>query len=312
MRTLLLLFLLITTQLSFSQDYKSVDSIVKNYPKAFKSIEKFAKKIESDFTTDIEKTRAAYYWISNNVSYDYKSANSVRSSGYHYYDDSELKKVQLEYAENVLKEKKSVCEGYSQLLKYVLEQLEVKCEVIDGYAKTEVKEIGKIKNEENHAWNAVYLNEKWQLIDATWSTGNEENNPGYFNFNDAYFLIRPEYLIWSHFPDDKKWQLIKKPISNLAFFYSPIFHSGFYNSGLELTKMKGIIKSNRTIQLSFDSIDTDKTYYYQYTESSFNLEPIEFIKKGNKQIAEIPYSYKNGKELTIFNGFKACLSFKII
>lgn len=312
MKTFLLALFLFLVQISFAQDYSIVDSIVKNYPKDFKSIESFADKIDSDFDTDLEKTRAAYYWISNNIIYDYKSANSVRISGYHYSDDSELEKIQLEYSENVLKEKKAVCEGYAQLLKYVLDKIEIKCEVIDGYAKTDIREIGKVKNEENHAWNAVYLDEKWQLIDATWSTGNEENRQDHFEFNDAYFLIKPEYLVWSHFPDDKKWQLLEKPISSLTFFYSPIIHPGFYNSGLELSKMKGTVKSSRTIQISFDSVDTDRVYYYQFTNSSLNLEPITFIKKGDKQIAEIPYNYKNGKELIIYVDYDACLSFKII
>ncbi|APY07719.1 hypothetical protein BWZ20_05150 [Winogradskyella sp. J14-2] len=312
MKTYLLILFLLSVQLSLAQDFAKIDSVVATYPNNFDSIETFTSKIELDFKTDLEKVRAAYFWIANNIMYDYDSANSVRVSGYHYNDDSELEKIQMKYAANVLKDKKAVCEGYAQLLKYTLKALEIKCEVIDGYAKTDIKEIGKVKNEENHAWNAVYLNKKWQLIDATWSTGNEENKPNHFDFNDVYFLIEPEHLVWSHFPDDKKWQLIKKPISILAFFYSPIIHSGFYNSDLKLSKMVGTLKSSKTLKIVFDSINSDKLYYYQYTEASLNLEPITLIKKGDKHIAEIPYNYDNGKELIIYADSHACLAFKII
>ena len=76
--------------------------------------------------------------------------------------------------------------------------------------------------------------------------------------------------------------------------------------------MKGILKSKKMIQVSFEVINEANQYYYQYSQYSLNLEPIEFVKKGTYYIAEIPYDSKKGKELLIFNGFKPCLSFKVI
>ncbi len=307
MKTLLLLIFLVSAHIGFSQDYTVVDSIVNNYPEEFESIKNFAAKIDSDFTSDIDKTRAAFYWVSNHIEYDYQSANSPRISDnlYTYNDETQLEDIQREYAENVLRTKSAVCEGYSQLLKFTLTELQIKCEVISGYAKTEITEIGKIKSETNHAWNAVFLNNKWQLMDATWSTEN------FLKKENAYFLIKPENLILSHFPEAKKWQLLKKPISKFAFFYGPIIHYGLYSSGLKLTKNLGIVKVGDLLHISFDTIDEDQAYYYNYSESNPIAKPVEFVKSGNKYITKIPYKYKSGRELVIFTDNKPCLSFKI-
>lgn len=311
MKRFLITLFLISVQISFSQDYKRVDSIVKNYPKEFESIKNFADKIDSDFTTDLDKTRATYFWISNNIFYDFETASSNRIKDVFYTGNEDLEQMQNAYAENALKKRKAICEGYSQLLKYTLKTLGIKCEVIEGYAKTNINDIGKINHDQNHAWNAVFIDKKWHLIDATWSTGNELGKPNYVSFRDSYFLIKPEHLIWSHYPNNKKWQLLEKPVSKLAFFYAPIIHVGYYDSSLKLNKMKGIIKPKKMIQISFEDISEENQYYYQYSEYSLNLEPLEFLKKGNSYIAYIPYNYKKGKELLIFNGFEPCLSFKV-
>lgn len=312
MRTLLLALLLFSVQISFTQNYSKVDSIVANYPNKFETIQNFADKINSDFSSNLEKTRAAYYWISNHVRYDYKSASNPRNKSMSFTSEERLNQYQKNYAEKALRRRLAVCEGYSQLLKYTLSKLNIKCEVISGFAKTTIRNVGWVTEETNHAWNAVYINNKWQLIDATWSTGNRSDKLGYFDFRDSYFLIKPEHLIWSHYPKDNEWQLLDKPISKSKFFYAPIIHAGYYSSNLELNKMQGILKSKETLEISFDTINEDKQYYYQLSDDSSNLKPIKFIKKDNKYMAQIPYDKTKGKELLIFSGFKACLSFKII
>lgn len=312
MRTILLAIFLFSTWFSFTQDYTKIDSIVSTYPNKFESIEIFTDKIKSDFKTDIEKVRATYYWISNNVRYDYKSANNQRNSSMSFSSEERLSQYQKNYAEKAMRRRLAVCEGYSQLLKFSLERLNIKCVVISGFAKTTIRDIGWISKDTNHAWNAVFLDNKWQLIDATWSTGSRPDRPNEFSFRDVYFLINPKQLIWSHRPENDKWQLLNNVINQSAFFYAPIIHAGYYNSGLELTRMQGLIKPKENIQIAFDTINQENQYYYQFSEDSLNLEPITFVKEGEMYIAQIPYNKTKGKKLVIFSNYKACLSFKII
>lgn len=56
----------------------------------------------------------------------------------------------------------SVCEGYAKAFKYLLNSAGLQCELIQG---TATNSSGKA---ESHAWNAVYLDDKWYLVDVTW------------------------------------------------------------------------------------------------------------------------------------------------
>lgn len=318
MRTLLLFFLLFTFQFSFSSGYKKVDSIVKNYPKKFKSIDSFAERIESDFSTDIEKTRAAYFWIANNISYDYYSLNNNIN---HYKDldyklgidyGKQLEDFQYKYATKCLNDKKAVCEGYSLLLKFTLTNLNVECNVISGHGKTTMKDIGKVVFDSNHAWNAVNIDGKWHLIDATWSTGNKESKPGEFKFSDEYFFAKPEHFILNHYPKEIKWQLLEKTVTKNVFFRAPLFYKSYFNSKLKLTKMNGTLISKDKIRISFDNIDETGVYTYWFKKFSNYSKPISFQKINGKYHLVMPFIKGFKDELIIFKNGKACLAFKII
>nr|WP_321242996.1 transglutaminase domain-containing protein [uncultured Psychroserpens sp.] len=320
MRYCLLSLAFIIVNTAFSQDYKSIDSIVEQYPEKFRSIDYFANRIDKDFDTDIDKVRAVYYWISNHIEYDYKSyrngSNGYKSIAYNDDGDYEnrLKSLRKNYAEKSLKKRLAVCEGYSQLLKFTLLELGIEAEVIKGYAKKSVREIGLIKKGTNHAWNAVKIDNQWQLIDATWSTGNTEKNPKDFDFSDEYFLIAPEQLILNHFPKETKWQLLKRPIKKSTFFYFPKIYTPFITSGLVFKKGQvGILKAKTGshITLKFNAAKTDVFYSYAFKDDEYSTKFL-FEKENDEYVAEIPFNYKRNSTLTIFYNGLSVLDYKII
>lgn len=310
-------FLIFSFQFILAQDYNTVDSKVDTYPKQFRSIEYFAKRIDKDFTTDLDKVRAAYYWISNNIGYDYKGRKEVifskSPSKYRKGGTIDLYNAnRKKYAENSLQTKKAICAGYSELLKYTLLELEIEAEVIIGYAKTNTGEIGRIAIDTDHAWNAVKIDNEWKLIDATWSTGNTLENQGELNFSDEYFLIDPEKMILNHYPKNPKWQLLKEHVKKSTYSYWPLFYSAYYNSGLDFKKtFKGIIKAKSDITIEFNTIDSTKTYYYSFKEEKYST-PIEFIKQKSKWVANIEYNSRKRTSLTIYSESKGLIGFKII
>lgn len=317
MRAVLLVFFLFSIQAVFTQNYEKVDSIVTTYPNKFKSIEHFANKIASDFKSDIERTRATYYWIANNITYDYKSLRKkrkkkkIKSKSKANYE-AKLHAFNRKIAEKTLRKKSAVCEGYSQLITEVLRDLDIISVVVTGYAKRFPSEIGRIRRNSNHAWNAVRIEEDWYLIDATWSTGNSMYNKEFFRFSDTYFMINPKNLILSHFPDDKQWQLLKKPVSKINYFNLPIYYPAYHKSGLKLqNNFNGNIttKTDSIIQLDFTKIDTNKTYYYSFDEG--RSDEIEFKIEGNSYKVIIPYEYRRRKNLVISNGQLALIKFKV-
>lgn len=58
--------------------------------------------------------------------------------------------------------KKSVCEGYAESFKYLLDALEIPCVIVIGEATNSSGET------ENHAWNYVQIDDGWYAVDTTW------------------------------------------------------------------------------------------------------------------------------------------------
>ena len=58
--------------------------------------------------------------------------------------------------------KKCVCDGYARAFKYLANCAGMECEIIQG---TATNSTGKT---ENHAWNAIKLEDKWYYVDTTW------------------------------------------------------------------------------------------------------------------------------------------------
>ncbi|WP_157811510.1 transglutaminase domain-containing protein [Lacinutrix sp. Bg11-31] len=314
MKKYLLLFILsLSFQLLIAQDYNLLDDKVNQYPKQFHSIESLAKRISSDFTTDIDKTRALFYWLSNNITYDNDDANDGKGTYKRIKLDknykTKLTEQQIKYANRCLRKQMAVCEGYSQIMKHTLDILDIECEVISGYAKKNAREIGRVRNTSNHAWNAVKLNNEWQLIDATWSAG-EYNSQAI----STYFLIQPEQLILSHLPKDSKWQLLDKPITKSKFFFRPVIFYTYYTSGLKLNKNQiGLlkVKTGEKIKLVFSKINETISYRYEFKNQPYT-SPLKFKKEKDNYAVEIAFNETRNSELTIYSNNTGVLEFKIL
>lgn len=184
--------------------------------------------------------------------------------------------------------------------------------MVSGYVKRFSNEIEKNRSSSNYAWNAARIEKKWCLIDVTWSTGNSMYNDKFVNFSDSYFLISPDELIRSHFPNEKQWQLLKKPISKIVYFDFPIYYPAYHNSGLKLqNNFSGniITKTDAIIQLNFTKIDDSKTYYYSFEKGVSGR--INFKIENGSYKVEIPYTEKRRKNLVISDGQLALIKFKI-
>lgn len=303
-----------------AQNYQHVDKVVAAYPTSFQSIEAFGNRIEKDFTKDADKVRAAYYWIATHISYDFKKLETGRSSYprieiKNYNDEEEYHyKYRKIYASYVLTYKTGICEGYSQLLFYVCEYLGIEANVIKGNTKKHVNEINVIPRTTSHAWNAVYFNEKWNLIDATWSTGNTTYTRNRFDFDDTYYCISPEKMILNHFPEKTKWQLLKKRVLKKDFYAQPMVYSKCLALDIILDpKIKGTIKAktNGFITLRFKKIDTTQKYYYTFVRDKYSTEVL-INKIGEEYIAKIPFEGIKKDRLRFITDETAILGFKII
>lgn len=146
--------------------------------------------------SDLQKTRSIYFWIAQNIQYMIDEQS------------------QDQHAEHVFKYKKGVCEGFANLFHEMCEQAGIRSKVIVGYVKDSRFEQEKKLPFPNHAWNAVFINNKWQLLDVTWASFNkalkdkEELSENYFRYKlENNFLVDPAVFIYTHLPEDPLWQL---------------------------------------------------------------------------------------------------------
>ena len=200
--SILLLYFTVLVSAQSTARYVDTDVRAMQIPKAStRTVEDIATYIKANFSTDEEKARAAFYWISQTISYDIANMNTIN-----YYDNEQ------QVVDEVMKSRKGVCMHYATLMSRICNRAGVKTFVVGGYTRQN----GKV-DILSHAWNVSFVNGKWQIIDPTWGTGQIVNGKFVRQLNNEFFLMQPEEGIKSHCPFDPMWQLLQYPIDNNNF-----------------------------------------------------------------------------------------------
>ena len=312
-----ILFLLFF-QLGFSQNYKLVDDKIFHYPK-FKDINTLSIRIKNDFDSDIDRVRAIYTWIANTIDYDLKAIYKPQVTVYRFRNEDEYNQKKRVYnltrIKTTLLTKKATCIDYSLLFKELCISLDIESKVIKGITKVSPNEINNYRNTKDHAWNAVKVNEKWHLVDVTWSTGYEDESEKWVKyFNDFFFLTAPEHFLTSHYPEEHTWQLVDHKITLNDFFAKPVFYASYYKNKINLSdNQDGEIKvNNDRIIITFNDISPKTKLYYTFSEDNY-VKHLRLKKtKNNNFQASIKYKEKIDTILTIYIDNQAILDFKII
>ncbi|KAK6195560.1 hypothetical protein SNE40_000966 [Patella caerulea] len=200
--------------------------------------------------TDIDIVRAFYIWVCHNISYDVDSyfGNTTQRSN---------------DAKTVLTTGLAVCEGYSNIFASLCRAVGIPVKKVSGYAKGyghDAETPFVIGQKTNHAWNAIFVQGEWRLVETTWGAGNMSNNQFHREVTDVYFLMDPSLMVNAHYPfmnnneaRSHKWQLLQKPQS-LDQFNTSIKK---YGSGLEwevdITPDLSVIKVSRKTEIIIQS-----------------------------------------------------------
>ncbi|XP_062582841.1 kyphoscoliosis peptidase-like [Saccostrea cucullata] len=261
--------------------YDLIDAHAINAPKDVKtSLNCLADYLIKGAKSDKEKVRAFFVWIANNIKYDtdaYFSGNYGNTN-----------------AESVIKHGKSVCSGYANLFEAFCKGAGIQVQVISGFSKgygySPEKPITPNRRTD-HAWNAVFLENKWQFVECTWGAGHL-SNAGEFQkaFNNFYFLTNPRHFIVDHFPFEhndeefsKKWQLLKNPIS-LDEFNRNIKLS---NTALEWdihpkSHKHGVIEVKGSVEIIIEDVKghlLDTSFEFYEYPSGKRVEEYGFLRK---------------------------------
>jgi transglutaminase/protease-like cytokinesis protein 3 len=277
-------------------DYSKADSIALNFPKKkYKSYTELVAPLTENLQTDQEKFRVLFRWITDNISYSYGNRSSD--------------------ADKVVKNKKAVCIGYSTLLKEMCNSAGIECEIISGYSKTDIKDINKKYKKTDHAWNAVKLYDKWYLVDVTWATSyyDDKKRKSIKSYNELYYLTPPDIFVRKHYPKDKKWQMLDKPISKSEFTKPHIYYTGFFDNHIaDLQPHKGILKIRLkdTLEIKFKSD-------YEIKRATIELGNEQFVYRPNIEKKDSTYFIKQKFEkpgiyqLTLFLNGQSIAAYRL-
>jgi transglutaminase/protease-like cytokinesis protein 3 len=240
------------------------------------SVEELATKLTSPYKTEIEKARAIYRWITGNIDYDIPGSLSTATiyAGLWQPDGKTQAEADKEYhdriVDKVFRERKGICDGYSRLFKTLCEYAGLRCERITGLIRWSSDNIGQFTNRK-HAWNAVYINNGWKLVDATWGSGYQDIKTDSFvrAHNDFFFCTPPVEFFNDHFPDNAQWSLLPRTPSRDEFYSYPFYFPEFYRRGVTgINHLRGLIDVRVTDKLLLIELNTTKPvkelYIYEY------------------------------------------------
>lgn len=301
---------------SQTKQLAKVDKIIYSYSN-ITSVEELAKRIDYDFKTDIEKARALFTWISLNIKYEQKNPFVLKvPKTYIVTGEYGLKRKQKAEYENTLRDtfnkRMGVCKGYALLFHKVCTLLNIKNELIYGYARSALNKIGHVPTNKNHVWNAVKINNEWVFIDTTWASGYIQDGVWKHKMNTFYFNINKENLRLTHYPSETFWlnYLNQKPLKD--FCYQPIITKTFIDSKAELVlPNKGIIKTqkNKSFKLNLKNLKSNTKILYKLGNSGKVKSPFYKVKNLVTSI-KIDGTNKNNSLHIYFNSNLA-LSYKV-
>ena len=234
-------------------------------------------KNETQNLNMVEKAYVVFYWMAENIIYDKAVLEGNKNK------DST--------PEGIYKYGKTICFGYSKLFAHIAKSIGIETEYIKGYAKGSEYNPGEKMEKINHEWNAVKINDNYFLIDPTWGAGLIEENIHIKELDDFYFLPNPKHLIYTHFPEDQKWQLLKNPITKEEFINQININSKFFTfhfTDINFKKSHFEVNNIESIKIFYDNenindiIDLSIDIYFLKDNEYISEENCYYIIKNEK------------------------------
>lgn len=193
--------------------------------------------------TDEEKEQAEFdaaLWLhdylADTITYDYRAYSQ---------DPQERDKVRSTVDAALLGERLTVCEGYANAYKYILEEIGMEC-------------INVYSDDEEHEWSAVKIGGAWYYVDVT-----QDDNDKTKNIKHSYFLVTYNELLGGDGTHEGGY-ITESDIEDMQFgnaFEGALWHGNFQ------TAEDGQVEWHDSIIESKVIFDGDSRYYCGYDDS---------------------------------------------
>lgn len=282
-------------------NFAAVDRYVQQVPAV--RPDSLATLLATPFTTDMEKARAVYSWICQNIRYNVNVYRPLRFRPPFVPEPIDTvtawKSADEMVAQKVLRRRVAVCEGYARLFKTLCRYAGLEAVVINGYVRTNTDRSAD-RFRTNHTWNAVRIDSAWHLVDATWGAGYITYNDDFVQEqNDFYFLTSPAEMIRDHYPEDLQWTLLPQPPTLAEFRKMPFRSKSYIKYGIRAyTPAQGMLEADAGDTLLFsislrDVARSKNTSSDPFADTAaFSLSPLStFLKPENEMGETVFYRY---------------------
>ena len=249
---------------------------------------------------DQKRVENIFYWVSHYIKVDVNRYNKQKVA----YDRK---------PNDILKSKKGDADDFAVLIKAMCESIGIRCQVIQGYEKNDLYENGAGFYKPNHAWNAILVNNKWEIVDAYNAAGNIEMDLNWFkkqlqkinkkklytstkvkfvqNYNPDFLYQNPEEARLSKIPVDPMWQLTDT-VMPLSIFEKSEEDIRYFNEKYsEISKFK--------IELSvINALDKDEQIL-ECADRTFEYNPLYTEMKAKKHLSLANIEYKKLKNVDL-------------
>lgn len=128
-----------------SIDYSVIDAYARKTPESMtRNLNTLSDYLTAPARSELAKARSVYAWITSHVRYDEAVYSGQRYSS------------EVEYANRVLRSRKTVCTGFALLYKHLLNRAGIEVVNVKGYARTNDSEAGQ---------PIRYIDHEWMLLD---------------------------------------------------------------------------------------------------------------------------------------------------
>lgn len=160
-----------------------------------------AEYINTNFKSENDRVRAAFYWTASNIRYDIENIGSI-----------DYKEISQDKIKNAVLTRKGVCIHYAEVFNDIAKKVGVRSYLVYGYTKQN----GKV-DVLSHAWCAARIDNAWWLFDPTWGAGYIQNKKFVKKITNLHYKVAPSQYIATHMPFDYLWQFLKYPVTNQEF-----------------------------------------------------------------------------------------------
>jgi hypothetical protein len=263
-----------------NKDFNSVDDYIKKLGTLDTlNMGSIAVMVTQHFPDKIDKVRAIFDWIADNIDFDCKAARSNNND--------------KNSSDDVLQYRKATSPGYATLFQDMCSVAGIRCLTVDGYIKNSTEDINAKPDGFSHTWDVVQLGkseEEWHYVDPMLGSGYTDKDVKVYTkfFNDNYFFANKATFNLQCFPDNMAWQLDNNgPKNKKEFFTQPVVKDAaylFYVTGY--TPLEGDVKVKTGKPVSF-TISV-------HNQDSVKIVSIRFGEDKKSRVKQMNYTLSDG------------------